>query len=129
MRSISRTSAQREKTMGKISFKYNGKCYEVDMKAYDRNRCIVLSDGTVLKANDWIESKTMPPKHQGFKVVNRISSQDTPERVAELMNGIVATPVGETPVLDLTHVSAADIEAALFKAYPDEATRQFYAKV
>ena len=73
-----------------IAFKYEDRLYAVDMKAYDLNR-IVLPDGRMLEATAWLES--YPPKPQGLHEVNHTFKSYEPEKIAQLMNAVVAVEV------------------------------------
>jgi len=73
-----------------IAFKYEGQRYVVDSKAYDLNK-IVLPDGRMLEAESWLES--YPPQPQGLHEVNHTFKDLDPEKIAELLNGVVAVEV------------------------------------
>lgn len=70
-----------------ITFEYESRKYTVESKAYDLGR-IILPDGRMLEANAWMES--YPPQPQGLHEVNHTFSGMEPEKIAHLLNAVVA---------------------------------------
>ena len=70
-----------------ITFEFEGRKYTVESKAYDLGR-IILPDGRMLEAQAWLES--YPPQPQGLHEVNHIFKSMEPEKIAGLLNGVVA---------------------------------------
>lgn len=71
-----------------ITFEYLGSRYTVSSKAYDLDR-IVLPDGRMLEAESWLELN--PPQPQDLHEVSHTFKSLEPEKIAELMNAVVAT--------------------------------------
>jgi hypothetical protein len=73
-----------------ITFEYEGRHYTVESKAYDLGR-IILPDGRMLEAKAWLES--YPPQPQGLYEVNHTFKSMEPAKIAQLMNGVVASEI------------------------------------
>lgn len=82
-----------------ITFWYGDpkKAYIVPLEARRLNR-IVLPDKRVLEAEGWLDQED-PPYPYNFRVVPHALFWSTPERIAQVMDGVVATLVEKPPVI------------------------------